>query len=155
MRQLGIVLVLGVKDKELSRTLQMKPDLTLKMAVDLARQQEAVLAQIQQQRQLQSVDAVNRSYSGARSGHRSRPGDHRDGTGGHRGASGGHRGKTGSHHASSRGQHYYGGRRKCSRCGRDQVHQVLKAALVRHRPKCVIVVVKPTTSRWYAAQFKE
>ena len=48
-------LVLGVKDKELSRTLQMKPDLTLKMAVDPARQQEAVWAQIEQQRHAAAV----------------------------------------------------------------------------------------------------
>ena len=63
-------LVLGVKDKEFGRTLQMKPGLMIKMAVDLARQREAVLAQIQQQRQTaaDSVDAVNRSYSRARGG---------------------------------------------------------------------------------------
>ena len=101
-------LVMGVKDKEFSRTLQMKADLTLKMAVDLAKQQEAALAQIQQQRQTaaDSVDAVNRSYSRARGGHRSRWGE---GGGGarHRDSNGGHCGKPGSHHASSRGHHHY------------------------------------------------
>ena len=83
------------------------------MAVDIARQQKALLPQIQQQRQTaaDSVDAVNSSYIVAvrriiatvlvviRGG------------------SGGHHGKPSCRHASSRVQHHYGGRR---RCGHDQ-----------------------------------
>ena len=35
------------------------------------------------------------------------------------------------------------------------VASMLKAVLVRLRAKCVITVVKPTTSRWYADQLKQ
>ena len=34
------------------------------------------------------------------------------------------------------------------------VASMLEAVLVRLRAKCVVTVVKPTTSRWYAAQLK-
>ena len=76
--------MLGVKDKELSIPHQMKPDQIMKMAADLAWQQNAVLPQIQRQRQTAAdrMDTMNRSYSRAHGGHRSSPGGGGGGEGG-------------------------------------------------------------------------
>ena len=84
-------LVLGILDKEMSEKLQLEPKLTLANAITMARQKEAVKAQIKEQR-LSNVDAL---YTGsARGGHpRSERGRGRGrghpGRGGHQGAVGG------------------------------------------------------------------
>ena len=51
-------LVLGITDQELSKKLQLQADLTLKSAVTMARQHEAVKVQLEEQRGQGSVDKV-------------------------------------------------------------------------------------------------
>ena len=95
----------------------MTADLTLKMAVDIARQQEQVKAQMAEQRHEGSVDAVNvHGQSGSTGGHQGSRGGIGSRQGGARGHHGGHHrggGADGQHSSSSQ---------PCTRCGRDK-HQ--------------------------------
>ena len=62
-------LVLGITDQELSKKLQLQADLTLKSAVTMARQHEAVKVQLEEQRGQGSVDKVG-VYKKAQKSHR-------------------------------------------------------------------------------------
>ena len=116
-------LVLGVKDRELSQKLQMTPELTLKMAVDMARQQEQVKEQMTAQRS-DNLDAVSvhgpsrGNAGGQRSGdqrnNRGNAGDQRRGDQrNYRGSRRGRRGRGGAADGQRSGQ-------PCPRCGRDK-----------------------------------
>ena len=57
-------LVIGTNDRELSQELQLKADLTLDMAMKMARQVEAVRASVKEQRhELTSADSVNCNFN--------------------------------------------------------------------------------------------
>ena len=106
-------IVLGVRDKDLSRKLQLQADLTYRKAVDLARQQELVEKQINDQRKSSSADAVTSASAtgGARPRHHG--GNSRGGTGNSRGGAGNARGGKGGHHRDKKSS----GSASCGRCG--------------------------------------
>ena len=109
-------LVVGLQDRELSEKLQLQTELTLKTAIQIARQHELVKEQMRAQRSSgASIDSVKRQGDSHSNTGRYR--GSRRSSGSHRGGQGDRRGDHGGHHAPPRGGR--GGRfsAKCMRCG--------------------------------------
>ena len=116
-------LVVGLTDRQLSEKLQLQPDLTLRRAIEIARQHEQVKVQMLEQR-TSAVDAVHGKSKGSYAG--GFQGSPHGNAGNHRHASrgsfhrNGHRGRFGqySFHRGGDGSGQYSNS-KCGRCGRD------------------------------------